>query len=101
MINFSKNANCPSSQGLLAFQQGETSDTENKDIGGHLQNCEFCAAEVEFYARCPQAEGGCTVTEIPFPLFELARRLLDSEQENYRRLNRMLKRREYPTFVKA
>lgn len=90
MINFCKNAACPTSSELLAFQNGETSKTKTKAIGKHLSNCEFCAAEIELYAHCPQAEENCLETEIPRPLFELAEALLCNGQKDFFLLNRLL-----------
>jgi hypothetical protein len=101
MINFCKNANCPPSQSLLAFQKGETIDGENETIRVHLGDCEFCAAEVEFYARYPQSEDVCTETKIPFPLFQLAEALLSSKQKNFSLLNKLLNENETLTLEKA
>src|SRR5687768_7032942 len=87
MINFCKNATCPPSQGLLAFQNGETRNEENEFIRNHLMSCEFCAAEVEFYAHFPQSEDICTETKIPLPLYQLAEALLSSQQKKFTLLN--------------
>lgn len=90
MISFRKNKTCPSSQDILAFQNGETLKDKNDVIREHLGICEFCAAEVEFYAHYPQAEETVTVTEIPPPLFELAQALLSNEEKNVSLLNKLL-----------
>lgn len=90
MINFCKNAACPTSPDLLAFQKGETSKTKTKTIGTHLPECEFCAAEIELYAHCPQAEENCLETEIPRALFELAEALLCNRQKDFSLLNGLL-----------
>src|SRR4051812_16375145 len=94
MINFCKNANCPSSQSLLAFQKGETIDRESEPVRKHLSECEFCAAEVEFYAHYAQAEVTCVEAEIPVSLYELAEALLSSKQKNFSLLNKLLNENE-------
>lgn len=101
MINFCKNATCPSSQDLLSFQKGETQAEESRAIGKHLADCEFCAAEVEFYARFPQAEVNCSETKIPLPLYELAEALLSNNQKKFRLLKKLLSENESLTLEKA
>ena len=101
MINFCKNATCPSSQDLLSFENGDIQSGESEDIRKHLTSCEFCAAEVEFYARFPQAEDVFTETKIPLPLYELAEALLSNRQKNFRLLNKLLNENERLTLEKA
>jgi hypothetical protein len=101
MINFCKHATCPSSQGLLAFQKGESSKDENEIIRKHLTACEFCAAEVEFYARFPQSEITYAETKIPVPLLQLAEALLGSRQKNFNLFNKLLGENESLTLEKA
>ncbi|MGI9035797.1 MAG: hypothetical protein ACR2GD_07130 [Pyrinomonadaceae bacterium] len=90
MINFRKNADCPASPDLLAFQNGETQPAETAFIRRHLLKCEFCAAEVELYARFPQSDEECAETEIPSALYELAEALLNNKQKNFSLLNKLL-----------
>jgi len=91
MINFCKNASCPASQKLLSFQNGEVSVEESKTISKHLGACEFCAAEVEFYAHYPQSEEETvTKVEIPVPLFELASALLGNKHKDFSLLDQLL-----------
>ena len=91
MITFSKSVNCPASQKLLAFQNGEVRQREGKIISKHLAACEFCAAEVEFYAHYPQSEEEVVAkAEIPVPLFELASALLDNKHKDFSLLNQLL-----------
>ncbi len=101
MINFCKNATCPSSQSLLAFPNGETQNEENEAIRKHLTACEFCAAEVEFYGRFPQSEDAYIETKIPLPLYQLAEALLSSRQKDFIQLNKLLRENESLTFEKA
>jgi hypothetical protein len=102
MINFCKNAACPSSQGLLAFQKGEALSEEGEAIRSHLPICEFCSTEVEFYARFPCVEEELfTETKIPLPLYQLAEALLGNRQKKFTLLNKMLSENESLTFEKA
>ncbi len=47
----------------------------------HVNTCEFCEAEIEFYAHYPQSEDICKKVEIPIPLFELAQSLLGKSNQ--------------------
>ena len=90
MINFCKNANCPSSPDLLKFQYGAISQKEKRGIERHLTDCEFCAAEVEFYKHYPQSEEKIEAAEIPKPLYELAKALLGNRRNDFSLLNKLL-----------
>ena len=90
MVNFCKNANCPSSPDLLKFQNSEISQKEKRGIERHLAACEFCAAEVEFYKHYPQAEERIETDEIPRPLYELAETLLGNRRNDFSMLNNLL-----------
>lgn len=101
MINFCKNASCPSSTELLTFQKGEFSNKDSEIIRTHLTDCEFCAAETAFYARFPQAEEECAETNIPAPLFQLAEALLGSREKNFTLLQKLLGENESLRLEKA
>jgi lipoate synthase len=91
MITFCKNATCPSSQNLLRFQKSEISFEEGELISRHIGVCDFCAAEVEFYAHYPQSEEEkIAKVEIPVPLFELASALLGNKHKDFSMLNQLL-----------
>ncbi len=90
MITFCKNADCPSSQELLAFQNEEMAQRESNAIQEHLVFCEFCEAELEFYANYPQSEEMVTTVEIPIPLYELAEALLSNKHKDFSTLDQML-----------
>lgn len=94
MITFCKNAVCPSSQKLLAFQNGEMSEKDSMPIRQHLSDCEFCAAEIEFYSHYPQADEKIEKVEIPMPLFQLAEALLGNRHKDYSLLNKLLNETE-------
>ncbi|MBA2735533.1 MAG: hypothetical protein H0U50_01975 [Pyrinomonadaceae bacterium] len=90
MINFCKNANCPSSPDLLKFQYGAISQKEKRGIERHLTACDFCASEVEFYKHYPQSEEKIEAAEIPKPLYELAKALLGNRRNDFSLLNKLL-----------
>lgn len=90
MVTFCKSVNCPSSQQLLAFENGEGAAKEREKIETHLEWCEFCQSEVEFYAHYPQAEETVPKVEIPIPLYELAEALLSNKHKDFLVLNKLL-----------
>lgn len=90
MINFCKNANCPSSPDLLAFQCEKVALKKNRQIRRHLETCEFCQAEVEFYAHYPQTDEKIETAEIPKPLYELALALLGNRRNDFSTLNKLM-----------
>ncbi len=97
MKGFCKNEDCPSSNELLEFQNGDLPRQRSTEIIGHLANCEFCSAEVEFYSHYPQEESSSDITEraeIPAPLFELAEALLKNRQYDSHSLNSLLRENE-------
>lgn len=83
MTFFRKNANCPTSEKLLAFQKGEIPAREIDKITVHLRFCEFCLAEVDLYSHYPQSEDSIERTDIPEPLLELAEALLSSRRRDF------------------
>ncbi len=91
--NFCKNEDCPSSQELLDFQIGDLDRERGVDVRIHMASCEFCSAEVEFYAIYPQANEDIFVepAKIPAPLFELAEALLKNRDSDHNSLNMLLR----------
>jgi hypothetical protein len=94
MVTFCKSANCTSSQNLLRFQNNEAPDKDARQIRAHLAVCEFCAAEVEFYAHYPQSDEKVSEVEIPLPLYELAEALLSNRHKDFSLLNKLLSESE-------
>jgi len=78
---FWKNEECPSSQKLYAFQNGDLSSDEGREIRLHMRSCEFCTAETEFYAHYPQQAEITEPDTIPEPLYELASALLKKDRD--------------------
>ena len=94
MTSFCKNEDCPSSNELLEFQKSGLSRIIQSEIRTHLESCEFCSAEVEFYSHYPQEEDAnepIELTGIPAPLFELAEALLKNRHFDSSSLNSLLK----------
>ncbi len=90
---FRKSEDCPSSQELLAFENGELAHSREQAISEHLIACEFCEAEVEFYSRFPQEDTAVEINpqvEIPAPLFQLAEALLKKHHTDAKSLNVLL-----------
>lgn len=80
MATFRKQEDCPASQQLLAYQQGDIGLEDGRKIGKHLAVCEFCSSEVEFYEHYPVAkevEESPAETKMPLPLYELAESILN------------------------
>ena len=85
MTNFGKNESCPASEDLLAFQTGDMPVTDGAAIRKHLANCEFCAAEVEFYENYPpniDHDEPIHADAMPTPLYELAEALLLKKRDD-------------------
>lgn len=101
MMTFCKSPKCPSSESLLSYQKGEISGKTAQKIEKHLEGCEFCPAEVEFYNRFPQSEESQTTVEIPVPLFELAKALLSNKMEGSRLLDNLVNEDEPQPIKKA
>lgn len=83
MATFRKQENCPASQQLLAYQQGDLESADARAIGKHLAACEFCSSEVEFYEHYPVAKDADELpaeTKMPAPLYELAESILNRKR---------------------
>ncbi len=93
MTGFFKNEDCPSSNELLEYQNGDLARSRASEIGRHLGICDFCEAEVEFYSTYPQGrdEAATEIAEIPAPLFQLAEALLKNRSGDTGSLNSLLK----------
>lgn len=90
MPGFCKNEDCPTSQELLGFENGDLVRERAGEIRKHLTSCEFCLAEVQFYSHYPQAEGAVETAQIPAPLYELAEALLKLRHNDSHSLNALL-----------
>ena len=80
MGSFVKTKECPSSQRLLAFQSGGVDEVLDR-IEQHLEVCEFCSAEVDFYEKFPPVEEQVEAGPIPEHLRQLADALLQRRSD--------------------
>ncbi|MFM9905463.1 MAG: hypothetical protein ACKVQJ_12945 [Pyrinomonadaceae bacterium] len=89
---FCKNEDCPTSNELLEFQNGDLPRPRGSEINRHLTDCDFCKAEVEFYSNYPQGydDNPPEAAAIPAPLFELAEALLKNRHSDPASLNSLL-----------
>ena len=91
MNGFLKREDCPSSFELVAFQKGELSRARGVEVRGHLESCDFCDAEIDFYEHYPLEEPPTEKpSAIPAPLFELAEALLKGKHSDGAALNALL-----------
>lgn len=89
---FVKREECPSSFELVSFQKGELSRARGSDVRRHLESCDFCDAEIDFYEHYPLEESPVEApSAIPAPLFELAEALLKGKHADGVALNALLK----------
>ena len=77
----------------MEFQSGKLTQARCGEIQGHLEACEFCDAETEFYSQYPQDDVVCETcesVEIPAPLYELAEALLKNRQADSSSLDALM-----------
>jgi hypothetical protein len=83
MVAFCKYENCPTSESLLEFQRSSAGGRAgDQAIRKHIANCDFCAAEVEFYSFFPQSDEKVHISKIPPPVFDVAVALLKRHKGN-------------------
>lgn len=74
---FKKTASCPASSTLLSFRRKKLSKEISKLVKLHLNDCEFCAAEIPLLAfHKPVKKGEHKSPEIPMNLRVLAESIL-------------------------
>jgi hypothetical protein len=82
--HFAKGPDCPASHDLDAFQRGNCDAWEARDITAHIRECEFCEAEIAFYARfsgdLPNEE--LEMPAMPEPLRELAEAIFAGQSDS-------------------
>jgi hypothetical protein len=75
--SFCKQASCPSSATLLSYRELGLETEVDGQVAGHLKTCDFCCAELQLLAECPQApEEFLKPAAIPLPLRRLAEEIL-------------------------
>ena len=95
MNAFLKREDCPSSFELVAFQKGQLSRDRGVDVRRHMESCDFCDAEEDFYEHYPLVEFPPEeVPAIPAPLYELAEALLKRKHGDASTLNLLLREKD-------
>ncbi len=91
MLSFHKDKDCPTSQELLSFKNGDGTKSMKSRIDEHLCSCDFCGAELEFYDHFPQTpDDSISAAEIPDHLFQLAEALLNNKDKGNTLLKKLL-----------
>jgi hypothetical protein len=73
---FLKSAACPSAEELLAFAKSLLPFRHNRAVVTHLQECDFCRAELQLLERHPSKHEAVPVGEMPHSLRVLAESIL-------------------------
>ena len=75
---FCKTMSCPSGHELLAYHLTKLPDNERPAIEAHLDQCEFCGAELQLLETFPQADLCCCdeTADLPAPLRRLAEAIM-------------------------
>ncbi|HEY2867795.1 MAG TPA: hypothetical protein VGJ02_11945 [Pyrinomonadaceae bacterium] len=90
MSDFRKEITCPSSWELVDLFGGEVAGEYGLKMAVHLAECDFCAAELEFYRAYPPSDSETTAPPMPAPLMELAEALIAKETIHILRLEYLL-----------
>jgi hypothetical protein len=77
---FAKSAICPSAERLLAFSKSLLGLGEAQLVGAHLDQCDFCSAELQLLERFPCKPEAIPVPEMPPGLRLLAESILGNPQ---------------------
>ncbi len=81
---FCKRVACPSAEVLLSYQTGRLGKEQKTRVVLHLNQCDFCRAELHFLSHEKIADAPCTQTaEVPAHLRQLVEAVL-----NHTRLNK-------------
>ena len=81
---FAKSATCPCADELLAFSQLVLQPERAELIDAHLEECDFCRAELQLLERFPCQPEAVPVEEIPPSLRALAESILRNPQRAFR-----------------
>jgi hypothetical protein len=69
---FAKSTSCPSAERLLAFSKSPLAPTQRQLIARHLEECDFCRAELQLLERFPCKAEATVLAEMPASLRVLA-----------------------------
>ena len=99
---FCKRATCPSSETLLAYEACELAAGQMVRLAVHLDECEFCGAELQLLTRhVPAEEEDCAPVEMPSNLRRLAQSLLTADWLHIESLAEMAFEKERLTLTDA
>ena len=90
MSHFRKKKDCPSSYELADSVVSQLNGDQALRVAGHLNTCDFCAAEIEFYKHYPPVMFSVEPEPNPEPLFELAQSTLTKESVSRSRIEFLL-----------
>jgi anti-sigma factor RsiW len=83
--------NCPTSEQLSAFHDGEIDEIRGVEIEGHLRQCRLCVAEVERLEAMSRLLGAAPAARLlPIGLHRLHRRVDQAMEEGFLRFVRVL-----------
>jgi hypothetical protein len=77
---FAKSAACPSAEELLAFSKSLLSLAPNRLVRAHLEECDFCCAELQLLERYPATSEAVPLAEMPPNLRLLAESILGNSR---------------------
>ena len=78
MKSFCKQAECPTSEELVALQNTDAR-SYTEELDRHLSICEFCSAEASFYRLHPPTPENVEIEQMPQALYELADALMEKK----------------------
>lgn len=91
---FGKRTDCPSSDRLLAFRQKKLGSFASDLIRRHIDGCDFCSAELEFYQHLRALpEENIKAGKIPSHLYELAEAILTNRSSGVNALETIIGKR--------
>ncbi|MEP6923555.1 MAG: hypothetical protein ABI954_03740 [Pyrinomonadaceae bacterium] len=98
---FCKSRNCPLTEEIRLFANDELETDEARTVVKHLEECEFCSAEVQFLANFPERGETLPVPELPFQLRQLADIMLAEKTHEQLFLRRLFAKKEFSPSRKA
>jgi len=82
---FAKSAACPSAEGLLEFSRSQLEVGLIEYVASHLEQCDFCRAELQLLERFPCKPEVVPFAEMPASLRRLAESILRNPDRTQRR----------------
>jgi hypothetical protein len=85
MTRFSKQAHCPPTETLAAYQHDTLPLLAEQAVAAHLGVCDFCGAELQLLARAAEAIPPAPTPPLPLALRLYAETLLAAPQSAQQR----------------